>query len=495
MEYKSLWVSGIKYRKVKELKKNIDVDVLIIGGGMTGLNCAYGLRDSKLKVCLVEQNRIGMGVSSRTTGKINYLQECIYSDLEKFNSFDTAKNYLESQLEAIKKIRNIIKKEKISCDLDRVASYVLAFNDEEYFKLKKEYNILKKIGINVKERKDNLLLNAKYMIYVDDTYIFNPIKYMYALKDICYKKKIDIYENTRIKELIKCKDGYKALANNYEIKAKKVIVASHYPFFLKPYMMPLKVYNERSYAIASRIDNYKKETAISNSLPCKSIRYYKSNKKNYFIYLGQTHNICENMDIKDNMNKVLDDVKKMNLKPEFCWINEDMMSVDRIPYIGRLIRNDNTLLIGTAYSTWGMTNSVLAGVILSDIILGRKNKYESLFDPLRVNILVDIESYIGNMNGNIKSYLINSISKNKKWYPESVTFKKIDNKNIAIYDDGKKKHVVLSNCPHLGCPLLFNDVEKTWDCPCHASRFDIDGKCIKGPSCYDISYEVDEKEL
>lgn len=137
MEYKSLWVSGIKYRKVKELKKNIDVDVLIIGGGMTGLNCAYGLRDSKLKVCLVEQNRIGMGVSSRTTGKINYLQECIYSDLEKFNSFDTAKNYLESQLEAIKKIRNIIKKEKISCDLDRVASYVLAFNDEEYFKLKK----------------------------------------------------------------------------------------------------------------------------------------------------------------------------------------------------------------------------------------------------------------------------------------------------------------------------------------------------------------------
>lgn len=498
MENKSLWLDGIEEKNIKELNKNIKCDVLIIGGGMTGLNTAYFLSKSKLKVCLVEQGRIGLGVSSRTTGKINYLQETIYSDLEKYYNFDVAKMYLKSQRAAIRKIKSIIKKEKIECDLDKVTSYVFTDDKDEISKIEDEKYILKKMGIKVKEyEKLDIDLKCKYAISVDDTYVFHPVKYMYGLKRVCQRRGIKIYENTRVQNIKKVKNGYLCFTDKYEIRTKKVIVASHYPFFLKPYMMPLKVYTEKSYVTASLVDEYKNETMITNNLPCKSIRYHKDDNKNYMIYLSNSHNLCNDINAKKNINSTIREAKYLDLNPSYIWTNDDIMTVDKMPYIGRFEKKNNRLLIGTGYNTWGMTNSVLAGMILSDMILKKKNEYEKLFDPLRVNVISDIDSYLTNIGSSMKSFIQNKIVKNKKWYPESVSFEIRNGKNVAIYNDGEKEHIVLSNCPHMGCTLLFNEGEKTWDCPCHASRFDIDGKCIKGPSRYDISVNdiVEDEEL
>jgi len=498
VEKKSIWVEGIEESNVKELNKNIKVDVLIIGGGMTGLNVAYFLSKSKLKVCLVEQNRVGMGVSSRTTGKINYLQETVYSDLENYYNYDVAKMYLKSQKVAIRKLKSIINKERINCDLDKVTSYVFTDEDDEVSKIKDEEFILKSFGVKVKEHMQaDVDLKCKYAISVDDTYVFHPVKYMYGLKKVCQRRGVKIYENTRIMEMKKVRNGYICLTEKHEIRAKKVIVASHYPFFLKPYIMPFKVYTEKSYVLASRVDDYRNDSLITNTLPTKSVRYYRGNDKNYMIYLSNSHNICNDMNVKKNMNKTLLEGKFLDLNPDYIWSNDDMMTVDKMPYIGRLEKNNDKLFIGTGYNTWGMTNSVLAGMILSDIVLNRKNEFEKLFDPLRVNMLGDIDSYLVNIASTTKSFIQNKIVKNKRWYPKSVSFEIRNGKSVAIYNDGKNEHIVLSNCPHMGCTLLFNEVEKTWDCPCHASRFDIDGKCIKGPSVYDISFEndCDEEEL
>lgn len=498
VEKKSIWVDGIELNNVRELNKNIKVDVLIIGGGMTGLNTAYFLSKSKLKVCVVEQNRIGMGVSSRTTGKINYLQETVYSDLERYYNIDVARMYLKSQKMAIRKIRSIINKEKIECDLDKVSSYVFTDDKDEVSKIEDEKYILRKMGVKVKEHNDiDIDLKCKYAISVDDTYVFHPVKYMYGLKKVCQRRGIKFYEKTRIQEVKKLKSGYLCLTDNYEIKAKKVIVASHYPFFLKPYMMPLKVYTEKSYITASEVEEYKKDSLITNTTPTKSIRYHRSDDKNYMIYLSNSHNLCNDMNVKKNMGKTIREARYLGLEPDYIWMNDDMMTVDKMPYIGRLEKKNSRLLIGTGYNTWGMTNSVLAGMILSDIILRKKNEFEKLFDPLRVNIISDIDSYLTNIGSNMKSFVQNKIVKNKKWYPECVSFEIRNGRNVAIYNDGEKEHVVLSNCPHMGCTLIFNEIEKTWDCPCHASRFDTDGRCIKGPSSYDIFFKeiVDDEEL
>jgi len=156
-----------------------------------------------------------------------------------------------------------------------------------------------------------------------------------------------------------------------------------------------------------------------------------------------------------------------------------------MPYIGKL---KDDMYIGVGYNTWGMTNGVLAGKILSDMILYKQNEFTHLFDPFRKNIVqyAKMPYYLFSQT---KSFLGAKLSKNKIWYPSTVTFQRKDGKSLGIYiDEKKKKHIVYNTCPHLGCSLIFNYQEKTWDCPCHSSRFSIDGECIKGPSIEDIKY-------
>lgn len=489
MKKESIWTKNLKFKNIIKLNKDIDVDVLIIGGGITGLTTAYYLKDSNLNVCIVEKNYIGMGVTSKTTGKINYLQETIYSDLTSKYSFETAKNYYESQRYAIGKIKKIIENENIKCNFDKVESYIFTNDKNEINKIKKEKIILEKLNCKVKEHKSiSVNLKSKYAISVNDTYVFHPIKFLYSLKNICEKNNIKIYEQTKILNIKNENNNYICNTENNKIKAKKVIIACHYPFFLLPYMMPLKVYNEKSYITASITNKYKKETFITSKIPTKSIRYHKE-KDPYLIYLSNSHSISNNLNIKSNFNKTLKEVKKLKLHPEYIWSNEDLITVDKIPYIGKIKKNNSNLLLGTGYNTWGMTNGILAGCILSDMVLGKYNKYESLTDPLRVINIVNTGNVLINIGKNAKGFIENKVNRNKKWYNKNIKFETRNGKDIAIYNDGKKEHIVYSTCPHMKCTLIFNEIEKTWDCPCHASRFDLDGKCIKGPSNYDISYK------
>ena len=197
MKEKSIWRDGFPKNSCPKLEKDLDVDVLIIGGGMTGISTAYHLRNSNLNVCLVEKNTIGCGVTSRTTGKLTYLQENIYSTLKIYVGKEQAKLYLESQMDAIKIVTNIIKKENIACNLDKVSSYI--FSNINSKKMDKEKNLLMEFGINIKEAKK--LPNGEDVedaFYTEDTYVFHPLKYLYALKNICINKDISVYENTKI---------------------------------------------------------------------------------------------------------------------------------------------------------------------------------------------------------------------------------------------------------------------------------------------------------
>lgn len=488
MKEKSIWLKNLKIVKNAPLNKDITVDVLIIGGGITGISTLYNLKNEKLNVCLVEQNFIASGVTSKTTAKINYLQETIYTDICNRYNKKIAKKYYDSQLYAINKIKNIIKKENIDCNLEQVESFVFTNVNEEINTIKKEKKILEEFGSTVYEYdKIDFPLKSRYAISVKNTYVFHPIKYIYALKNICEKHNLKIYEDTKILEIRKQKNGYVCYTQKNKINAKKVVIASHYPFFLNPYMFPLKVYNEKSYVTASKTKNYNNKTYITSKNPTKSIRYYKD-KNNYIIYLSNSHSISTHQNYKNNFSKTIKELNKLKLNPDYIWSNEDIMTLDKIPYIGYIEKNKN-LLIATGYNTWGMTNGVLSSFILKDLILEKNNEFIELTNPMRVNNINNIKKIFDNIIGNTKSFISTKIIKNKNWYGNNIKFEIRNNKNVAIYNDGNKEHIVYSTCPHMGCTLLFNDIEKTWDCPCHASRFDLDGKCIKGPSNYDISYK------
>lgn len=485
MKNKSIWSESIKGKTYPKLEKDINVDVLIIGGGITGVNVTYHLINKGLTVCLVEKNLIGSGVTSRTTGKLTYLQENMCSKIKTYHGLEKAKLYVESQIFAINLAKEIITKEKIDCNLEEVESYI--FSNYNNKKLINEQNLLENIGISV--NKSNHLPNDNKInnnFYVKDTYVFHPIKYIKSLAKICSDKGISIYENTKIVSIIEENNQYISKTENNHIKSKYIVLAMHYPYFLSPFWMPLKGYLEKSYIEAFKTDKNYKFSAISIDNPVSSLRYYSDNDTNYQLYLSNSHNLAINNNEEKNFQELLN---KESTMPDYLWSNKDIMTIDSLPFIGRVKENKN-LLIGTGYNTWGMTNGILAGKILSNIILKKHNKYEILFSPFRKLGISVIEKSPLILGSSAYSFIKTKVSKQKRWYSSNVKFETRNGKSIAIYiDENKKEHIVYNICPHLKCSLIFNEVEKTWDCPCHGSRFDIDGNCIEGPSNYNISFE------
>ena len=479
MKNYSLWLDNIDNDSYPKLDSNLDVDILIIGGGITGISTLYHLINSNLKVCLVERNKIGEGITARTTGKLTYLQGNIYSKIKKMYSFNVARKYYEAQKDGIELVKNIIKNNNIECDFTRQRSFLFASVFKDIDALKQEKELIEKFGEKVSEIKIPLSINNYYAISVSNTYYFHPLKYVKKLAKICYKKGQNIYENTNIIKIEKNNNYYTCYTNEYTIKAKKIVIATHYPYFLKPFLFPLKCSLEKSYISASIIEDKKDISGINLNNRSISFRYYDK----YFLYLNGTHNLCNSFNNKEKFNYLLKDNKDIT----FYWSNTDIITNDYLPYIGKI---DNDMYLATGYNTWGMTNGSLAGKIISDLILYNNNKYKTLFNPKRNMAIYGKLNIIKDIYSSAKPFIQNKIFKNKRYYSNNVIFKKINGKDIGVYiDKEKKEHIVYNKCPHLKCSLIFNEVEHTWDCPCHASRFDIDGKCITGPSTKDITYK------
>lgn len=476
MKKTSIW-TNIEEIYCDKLNQDMEVEVLIVGGGITGLSTLLELQNSNLKTILVERNTCGYGVTSRSTAKITYLQEQIFMNIRK-SSYDNACMYLKSQMEATSRLKDIITKNYIDCDLKKTSSYIFTNEEKNVAKLESEYDFLTSNHVNVKKTKldgvDNILA-----LKVDNTYTFHPLKYINHLKNMM---RDSIYENSKVTKIDKKDSYYYSKVNSHIIKSKYVVLATHYPYFLIPFLFPFKNHVETSYIGAKEVKNTQDISAINIDKPCISMRYYDDGNNCYLIYLYQSFATCNIKSIKDNF----DELKKLQ-KFDYMWSNKDIITNDYIPYIGCIYKNDDTFLIATGYNTWGMTNGTLAGKILADIILKKDNPYTLLFSPHRninLNKIVRLPIDLGcNLKAIIKSTKGN-VNNSK------VIYTKKDGKNVAIYKDEKEvEHIVLNKCPHMKCGLVFNEVEKTWDCLCHGSRFTLDGKCIEGPSNFDISFK------
>lgn len=496
MDNRSIW-EDIKKKEIQENRrkleedKSIVTDILIIGGGITGMSTAYFLMNSDKKMILIDKGSIGMGVTCKTTAKLNYLQGIIYQQLEKNFNREISKLYLDSQMEAIELIKKIIELEKINCDLEKCNSFIFTKENKGIEKIKKEKEILESFGVNSKEVEAlPIHFPIKYGIMVSNTYTFHPLKYIESLRKKV-QKKIDICENTIALEITKEQDIWKIKTNQGTINSKYVVVACHYPFFLFPGLVPIKTYIKREYVNASKFDlTGKPFTAVSIDPTLHSIRFYQD----YIVYGSNQHRLTNKIRYQDNYIKSRNDFTRLFSKqPEYTWMNQDIISNDNLPIIGIMDKNKPNLLIATAFGAWGMTNGTIAGKILADIILEQTNKYFDLFQPQRINITNIIKSAIGALHYS-KVYAQTTIKKNPIFENNQVYIIKINGKYYGIYyDENGKKHIVNHKCPHMKCNLVFNNQEKTWDCPCHGSRFDIDGNVIEGPANYSIHVNF-EKE-
>ena len=489
MKNKSIWInSKIKNKRLPKLDKDIECDVLIIGGGIAGLSLAYEMIDSNVNVVLIESNICGMGATSKNTGKLTWMQDLIYSRLSRNYNDEVAKLYYDSQVLAIERVREIVNKNKIDCHLNKTKAYVFSDDYNDYSKMADEINFYKKYNIKYK-LVDKLSVNydSKYAIETDGSYVFNPYEYLVSLKKIV-KDKIKIYEDTRCISIDKdsSNDSYVALCDgNYKIKCKYVVMATHYPINIIPFMIPFKTRVDRFFLGASKCKDIKDVQIISYGKKVVSMRYYNDEYNNYLIYGSRSHSNLEKLDVRDDYRELRDEYKKYFSKDiEYFYHTHDLMTYDGLPFIGKI---ENNFFICTGFNKWGNTNGVLAGIVIKDIIENRENKYISLFNP-KGRISFDKIKNLCLYNLEVGSrYIINKISSSKKYYQDNVRIRFIDGKKCGVYvDKDGIEHIVSNICPHMKCNLIFNYIDKTWDCPCHCSRFSIDGEIINGPSVYNI---------
>lgn len=490
----SYWIDTTKTTNYPKLDKNIEVDVCIVGAGIVGASTAYFLsKNQNLKIAILDKDKVCMGVSANTTAKITSQHGLFYRYLRNEFGIEFAKKYLNSNQEAIKMITNIIEKEKIKCDFERQDAYIFATSDEELKKIKEEAKVVNNLGFNAEfvEKLELPISNIKGAIKFPDQAQFNARKYVLSLLDILSNRNVIIFENSKVEKI---ETGQKNIiyANNHKIRAKYVVLATHFPILNFPGMHFIKMYQDKSYIIGVET---KKELFngmyINSHDPIISLRTtkYKDNQRLVLIGGSEHKTGANNINIEDSYINLENYARSIfqNINIKYRWSTEDCVSLDKVPYIGEFSKFMPNIFIATGFKKWGMTTSHVAAKIISDKILGKKNIYGDIYNSARFNPIKNKKELYNNLKQTTYSLVINRFKKSKIVIREIKNGEggiiKHNGKKVGIYKDEQGKiYAVKPYCKHLGCELSWNNLEKTWDCPCHGSRYTYDGKIIMEPT-------------
>lgn len=509
MMEKSLWIVDSCETNYPELKEDINAEVCIIGGGIVGAITAYLLEKNGVNVVVLEKDKICMGVTANSTAKLTSQHGLFYKYLENENGLNFAKKYLESNEEGIKLAEKIIKEETIDCDYEKKDAYVFATNERELKKIEEEIDVLKRINYDAELEKNIDIPVEKCLgaVKFKNQAQFNSRKYVIELFKIVSKLGGKIYENSKVENIQHDNAAYNISANGYNVKAKNVVISTHYPIKNFPGMYFSKMYQDKSYAIA--VDTKQDENEIIDGMfiqscdPVISFRTAKYKDKNLLIVAGSGHRTGQaEGKIEDSFVNLENYIKRYypNAETKFKWSTEDCVTLDKVPYIGQFSNLLPNMYVATGFKKWGMSTSHVAGKLISDLILGKENEYVDIYKATRLEPIKNIKEFGNMLKESTYSLLINKI-KPAKDILEKIPLGdggivEIDGDKVGIYkrDDGEI-FAVKPYCGHLGCLVSWNNLEKTWDCPCHGSRYDYMGNIITEPTVKKlekINIEYDE---
>lgn len=489
----SLWLDfNKKMLNFPSLDKDIETDVCVIGAGIFGLTCAYYLSDLGFKVTVLEKDDIGKKTTGNTTGKITSQHSLFYDYLIQSYNKKFASDYLSANEEAIKNIKQIVDKEQIKCDFEYQNSYVYTTNRSELRAIKKEVNAVESLGFSCEfVTKTELPFEIAGAICFKNQAQFHPSKYLLGLCSAISSHNGEIYTNTVATNIEKdLGSTYTVSTTTNTVRAKFVIVATHYPFINFPGFYFIKMYQSTSYIIA--VDTKKtlfNGMYINFTNPIFSYRTAKFDGKELLLIAGGDHRTGKPASYKDTYGLLEAEAKKFYPDCEvlYRWNTRDCISLDKLPYIGQFSTIMPNVFVATGFKKWGMTLSNVAANIVVDNICGKSNKYEYLFKSTRLKPIKNADEMKNLLIESTNSLVLNKFKEANMAFDEvkkdSGSIVEINNQKVGIYEDPKGNiHAVKPICTHLGCLLSWNDIDKTWDCPCHGSRFDFDGNNLYDPA-------------
>ncbi len=430
--HESVWQKGITLPEFESLKQDLKTDVLIIGGGLCGILCAYYLKQAGVKTVLVEANKIASGITKNTTAKITAQHGLIYHKLILRYGKEKAQMYLTANQDALREYEKLC--HDIDCDFEKKDAYCYSLNDRE--KIEEEVRAVNSLGFDADFiEKLELPFKTQGAIRFLGQAQFHPLKFISEIAG-----KLPIYENTTVYELTP--DA--VITSGGKVRAEKIIVSTHFPFLNKHGSYFLKLYQHRSYVAA--FENAPKINGMYVDEDKKGMSFRSF--EDFLLIGGSGHRTGK----KSAAWKPLEDFSKkyyQKANMAYEWAAQDCMSLDGVPYIGKYSKNTENLYVATGFNKWGVTSSMVAAKILSDMVRGKRNSFCEVFSPHRS--MLKPQLFVNGLESTVN--LLTPTTK---------------------------------RCPHLGCALKWNKHERTWDCPCHGSRFEEDGTLIDNPATGDL---------
>ena len=470
-------------------------DALVVGAGITGITAALLLQKQGKQCILADAHTIGFGTTGGTSAHLNNFFDATYADVESDFGEDQAKLLAKCGNESFKMITDMVKQYNIDCDLEYKDGYLYAETDDEVKMLDDILTASQKAGIDVAEAKENgVKIPFKKAIVFKKQGQFHPLKYIFKLAQAFTEAGGVILENTFIRDTEYADGVHSAKGDHITIKAKNMVYATHLPPGINIFDFKCAPY--RSYVLGIRLTNeadYPDALAYDSKDPYHYFRSHVVDGKKYMVLGGEDHKTGH--EDPDAAFEALEqyalqyyDVEEISYK----WSSQYYVPTDGLPYIGQLPGGYDDMYIATGYNGNGMMFGTIAGKMISDSILGKKNEYSSLFNPARIKPVAGFMDFVKE-NADVAYHFVadwlssEDIDSLKELEADSGTIVKYKDRKLAIYKDDKGKVTALNPvCTHAKCIVNFNHAEKSWDCPCHGGRFDVSGKVLTGPPRQDL---------
>lgn len=488
----SYWKQQEEIQTYPALEENIDADAVVVGGGIAGLLTAYNLCKAGRKTVLLEGTKLLDGTTGFTTAKITAQHDVMYDELIQNKDEETARAYYEAQTEALKMIEALIHTENIDCGYKKQDAVLHAGTSKGKKELRQEKKAYEKLGIDHEFSEfSDLPFHTEAALVMKDQAHFHPVQFLKQIAEKIVEMGGKIYEGTTAVDF-KGKDPVVVeTRNGGTVTCAHLVIATHFPFKDSAGMYFSRLHPSRSYTIA-----VKTKSAIPEGMylgfdePSFSLRHAEAEGEKLAIIGGESHKTGTSENTLAHYQRLMEFAVQEFGAYEVVhrWSSQDLKSLDGVPYIGQAVTGTPNVYVATGFKKWGMTNGMAAASLLTDIITGQDNKFAPLFDPRRTHAKVQDGLTLMKETMDDGKQMVKSHLKRKEEDVESLekdegAIVKVNGKKTGAYrDEHGELHLVNPICTHMKCGVEWNNAERSWDCPCHGSRFSTSGEVIEGPA-------------
>ena len=488
----SVWLATAPGTTYGSLDDDATTETVVVGGGIAGLTTATLLAEAGRDVVLLERDRIGGGVTGHSTAKVTSQHALQYASLERRHDRETARRYGQANQRAVEFVADRVEEGDVDCGLERRPAYTVTDSTDEVHTVRREVRAAQRAGLPATFVEDVEFDDAVAGVRFADQLQFDPQRYLLALAEAFVDAGGRLYEETRVTDV----DGgapCRVATESGTVTADDVVVATHFPMLDRAGYFA-RQYPKRSYVLAVRASD--PPTGGMYYRPGEtylSARTADIDGETLTLVGGQNHKTGQGGRVVDRYRRLAETAREQFDVEEvvYRWSTQDYVSVDSVPYVGRLGAFASNVYAATGFGGWGMSNGTAAGLLLAGAITGRPQEWAPAFDPLRATVRASAREFAGE-NANVArrftgDWVEGLAATDDRLGRDEATVRRRGTDVVGVYrDEDGDEHVVDAVCPHMGCLVRWNDGERTWDCPCHGSRFEVDGRVIDGPASEDL---------